>query len=67
MEGGSPGHPSGPGGYPQGGVNSTEVFLVLLDTLADPWEVEDINMAVVDMDRLISLMLQHHLMRPLSL
>ena len=51
------------------GVNNTEVFLVLLDTLAGQWEVEDINMVVIDMDphRPIRLLLYHHLMRPLSL
>jgi len=51
------------------GVNNMEVFLVLLDTLAGRWEVEDINMVVIDMDphRPIRLLLQHHLIRPLSL
>ena len=51
------------------GVNNTEIFLVLLDTLAGPWEVEGINRVVIDMDphRHIRLLLQHHLMRPLSL
>lgn len=51
------------------GVNNTEVFLALLDTLVGPWEVEDINMVVIDMDlrRPIRLLLQRHLMRPLSL
>jgi hypothetical protein len=50
-------------------VNNTEVFLVLLCTLADRWEVEDINMVVIDMNphQPIRLLLQHHLMRPLTL
>jgi hypothetical protein len=51
------------------GVNNTGVFLVLLDTLVGPREVEDINMVVIDMDqhRPICLLLQRHLTRPLSL
>jgi hypothetical protein len=50
------------------GVNNMEVFLVLLETLAGRWEA-DINMVVIDMNphRPIRLLLQHHLMRPLSL
>ena len=51
------------------GVNNTEVLLDLLDTLAGRWEVEDINMVAIDMDphQPIRLLLQHHLIRPLSL
>jgi len=51
------------------GVNNTEVFLALLDTLAGRWEVEDINMVVIYMDphRPIRLLLQRHLMRPIFL
>lgn len=56
-------------GTPSLEVSNMEVFLVLLDTLAGRWEVENINMVVVDMDphRPIRLLRQHHLMRPLSL
>jgi len=59
----------GPVGTLRVEVNNTEVFLVLLDTQAGPWEAEDINMVVIDMNphRHIRLLLHHHLTRQLSL